>query len=369
MKLPQEVNCKLEEIRTDVWTIESLRKSTHQLILAREKTEENVLESVYNEECPEYTSEGLFSKEIKVKCCFCEKGHWADECQRYKTLEERKAMIKGRCFVCLGTDHLFRNCKNDKPCFYCRRRRHQHSSLCPEKFGKVKDESETNLLGSALSSYANQEVLMKIAKVEIKNPVSGRTDTATVLMDTGAKHSYITSEKAKRLGIEGNNSTTVKLNTFGTDEQSTIQTKEAAFMIKLRDGTYMHIQAKTCNTVTGTITKKKISMQKYSNICKDLIMADELPDRDRRTNVDILIGNDYYEDIIKAEKIDVDSGMYLVNSAFGWMFSGRTEGRNKEEECMLVAEEEHDFDRTFWELETVGISSVTKISEDAEVIQ
>ena len=102
-------------------------------------------------------------------------------------------------------------------------------------------------------------------------------------------------------------------------------------------------------------------MEKYGNICKDLIMADDLPDRDRYTNVDILIGSDYYEEFIKTERIEVDPGMYLVNSSLGWMFSGRTNGNSDDEEgCAMMVEEEDKIARTFWDIETVGIRSETR---------
>ena len=133
-KLPQQINRKLEENRTGEWTMSNLRKSIHKLILAREKTEDDPSQDVFKEDDVEYTAEGLFSKENKVKCVFCEKNHWSDECQRYKTIDERKAKIRGRCFNCLRTDHLFRRCGSEKPCFYCKRKKNHHSSLCPDKF-------------------------------------------------------------------------------------------------------------------------------------------------------------------------------------------------------------------------------------------
>ena len=81
-KLPREINRKLEETKTGEWNMDNLRKSTHRLILAREKTEEDPMDEAYKDDqrsCQEvqmeYTTEGLFNKETKVKCFFCQKGH------------------------------------------------------------------------------------------------------------------------------------------------------------------------------------------------------------------------------------------------------------------------------------------------------
>ena len=113
--------------------------------------------------------------------------------------------------------------------------------------------------------------------------------------------------------------------------------------MKTQDGNYITIQARICDTVTGTILRKQIPMEKFRRSCQDLTMADEPPDQDRRTTIDILIGSDFYEDVMKPEKIKVGSGMYLVNSSFGWMFSGRTsETCDEEEECVMVAEDNCD---------------------------
>ena len=56
-------------------------------------------------------------------------------------------------------------------------------------------------------------------------------------------------------------------------------------------------------------------------------MADDnLPNHASAFNIDILIGNDYYDDIIKSENIEVEQRLYLVNSTLGWIFSGRVKG-------------------------------------------
>ena len=87
-------------------------------------------------------------------------------------------------------------------------------------------------------------------------------------------------------------------------------------------------------------------------------MADELPDRERTIKIDILIGNDYYDDVINMEKIQIDDGLYLVNSTLGWMFSGRVPENEKgsEEYAMFVSEDKDDMEN-YWQLETIGIKS------------
>ena len=58
-----------------------------------------------------YTNELLLCKDTKVKCVYCGMSHWHDECQKFKTVQQRKSQIKGRCFICLSTQHFCRQCK------------------------------------------------------------------------------------------------------------------------------------------------------------------------------------------------------------------------------------------------------------------
>lgn len=51
-----------------------------------------------------------------------------------------------------------------------------------------------------------------------------------------------------------------------------------------------------------------------------MIMAD---DGSRRDQVDMLIGNDYCNSLISNEKIELQNGLFLIDSDFGWILSGQ----------------------------------------------
>ena len=78
-KFPREFNLKLEEIRDAEWTVAILRNKIHKLIVAREKSGES-LSFMQDDRNSMYSTEGLLSKDVKIKCVFCDKGHWSDEC-------------------------------------------------------------------------------------------------------------------------------------------------------------------------------------------------------------------------------------------------------------------------------------------------
>ena len=344
-KLPEEMNLKLEESRGEGdWTVKRLREVTSKLIFARERSEDKS-ESTSS---PEFFGETLLVKEVKAKCVYCDQSHWSDECQLYKTVEERRSRIKGRCYVCMSDRHQFSECKSEKSCFYCKEKSNHHSSLCPEKFsglaaakeeaefseelvsvGVVSEEVEFN--EEVVTVSVDSQTIMKTATVNIENGTTGRKGIAHVLLDTGAKRTYITLEKAKSLGLQCGPRKAAKFNTFGAIEPSEIYTSNTTFYIRQLDGSTKRINARVCKTITGALTKQNIDFDKYKQYWKDLPMADDLKQTKRTYNLDILLGNDYYDDVMMSEKIEVDKGLYLVKSSFGWMFSGRTHCREKDE--------------------------------------
>ena len=53
-------------------------------------------------------------------------------------------------------------------------------------------------------------------------------------------------------------------------------------------------------------------------------MADTIPSETETSTVELLIGNDYYLDIILSQIIEVQPGLDLIASKLGWIMTGRT---------------------------------------------
>jgi hypothetical protein len=89
-------------------------------------------------------------KDHSTLCRYCEKGHWSDECPKYRSIEERKRMLKNSCFNCLKFGHKSTECKRGKICAHCGDRNSHHRSLCPSEFK-----------ASNTSSHLSREVINK----------------------------------------------------------------------------------------------------------------------------------------------------------------------------------------------------------------
>ena len=72
------------------------------------------------------------SSENKVRICvYCKSGdHLASRCNSVTNVSTRKTILRkqGRCFVCLDTGHLMRNCQSKYTCNKCKKK--HHISLC-----------------------------------------------------------------------------------------------------------------------------------------------------------------------------------------------------------------------------------------------
>ncbi|KAH3796798.1 hypothetical protein DPMN_150369 [Dreissena polymorpha] len=149
-KLPPEVLLQLELLKgADIkWSVAKLGELLRQYITAREHTEKSLKdnkESVASKMYRENQRDAVYSKTnlypnkmesnrtsnkpakalaaapiVAKKCRFCARAHWSDECQKYKTTEERKACLKKSCFKCLKEGHLSHECMSiNKKCVHC----------------------------------------------------------------------------------------------------------------------------------------------------------------------------------------------------------------------------------------------------------
>jgi len=97
--------------------------------------------------------------------------------------------------------------------------------------------------------------------------------------------------------------------------------------IKLNNGKHLTVHANIVPAITGMIRRKPISLPQTNQIehlLKSLDLADTLPTACECSSVELLIGNDYYLDIVLPHRIEVQPGLYLLSSKLGWIIGGRT---------------------------------------------
>ncbi|KAH3747904.1 hypothetical protein DPMN_182339 [Dreissena polymorpha] len=119
-------------------------------------------------------------------------------------------------------------------------------------------------------------------------------------------------------------------------------------------------------------------------------MADNIPSECDYSSVELLIGNDYYLDILLSQKMQLQPGLYLLSSKLGWMLTGRTCEQESEQYIstfMLILTPGVDIGNTsalasvdsalprkpdlqdFWNLESIGVTDNPKITDDEIAMQ
>ena len=188
----------------------------------------------------------------------------------------------------------------------------------------------------------------------------------------------MTNQLAQKLNLSLENKEILSVSTFGAQKATDIHTYVVCFKVKLKDGTYMTISVNVLNQITGSIQRSPL-VQKDLEFLKAIPaerMADCLPDTLENTTIDLLIGSDYFWDIIGNDKVTLPSGMFLIPSKFGYIVSGKFPD-NKQCLCNLVhtlfvtaevGQVTHGLEN-LWRLETIGIKDPMVVETDEEALR
>ena len=138
-------------------------------------------------------------------------------------------------------------------------------------------------------------------------------------------NALMTSQLAQRLNLSLEHKEILSVFTFGAQKATDIHTHVVCFKVKLKDGTFMTISANVLSQITGSIQRSPL-VQKDLEFLESIPaekMADCLPDTLENTTIDLLIGSDYFWEIIGNDKVILPSGMFLIPSKFGYIVTGK----------------------------------------------
>ncbi len=314
-----------------------------------------------------------------LKCKFCKGKHFPTECTEFPDLQSRiwEAYNSYLCCHCLNKGHKNEDCYGkDKKCWYCEKSGH-HQALCPKEFGQNTGQSgreperqendtsperqrqeadkpvcnygcdETQYPFSALGNSSKagkpcmeylspwkKEVFFQTAWTIVRKPgfVAG-SQTTRMILDCASDRSYISTEMADKLGLEP--LSTEMLSIQKVHQQSKALNFESPIVeleIKLKDDTYMKIYASVINPVVGRFRRFPVDMKKWGSFfpqgtnLREKELSDALPVQREWCSADILIGGNYYEEIVLDKKTPIgDSGLFLRSSKLGEILTGAQE--------------------------------------------
>jgi hypothetical protein len=145
----------------------------------------------------------------------------------------------------------------------------------------------------------------------------------------------------------------------------------------LKNRQFTTITVNIVPTISGALHRrpvKALRKEQVKHILESVDLADTLPTDKESSSIEMLIGNDYYLDFILCQKLEIQPGLFLLGSKFGWILSGRTSDCNTHNEpCMLIFTQGGEIMNTsmlssidsvlstkpnledFWQLESIGI--------------
>jgi hypothetical protein len=230
------------------------------------------------------------------------------------------------------------------------------------------------------TSKEQREVLLQTAFTNVRSSNGSKEIKARILLDSGSQRSCITNSLKSKLNLTPVKTETLNLNTFG--EKRFTKQKCDQVEVSLKGGNGYHSISDSCFPLICSPLSTTIDISQYPHL-KDLELADcsVLDGHDTNSDIDILIGCDYYYDFISGEIACGDVGPVAVESEFGWLISGpKTCSKDFAGVSVtnLIIEKPYPFPnpeilvdsgshdkltnivQRFWETETIGVEGKAK---------
>ena len=336
--------------------------------------------------------------EQPVSCTFCKQSHPSASCGTVIDISARRNLLKqqGCCFVCLRRNHLARNCSPSKVCRICSGR--HHMSIC-ENANRGSGNSEIQSRGSSVvssdggerrsnenktsttvyvdsnSSILLQTAIAQVSRVHQLHPVVNMR----ILFDSGSQRSYISERAKAKLNLPPKRKEKLLIKTFGQENEQLKECDLVEFCVGgLSESSKVQMTALAVPLICSPLKDQAVqfAQQSYSHLA-DLELADH-PTEDCDSEVDVLIGNDFYWSFFTGDMKRGESGPVAMKKSLGWVLSGpmphapgsgsdvnlvtchtlrlNTSGCDnlnisRKDEDPLVEQV-----KKFWELESIGVS-------------
>ena len=160
-------------------------------------------------------------------------------------------------------------------------------------------------------------VLMQTAQAKLTNLNQSRCEQVRILLDSGSQRTYITESLAEQLQLRREKTEEIKVVTLRSETPKTVTTTQTKLSIQLNTGQHLDISANIVPFISGSIQREALNVCSSDNLVhlmRSLDMADTIPSQTESSSVELLIGSDYYLDIILSQKIEVQPGLYLLAS-------------------------------------------------------
>ena len=316
-------------------------------------------------------------------CIFCNESHDSRTCMR-KPLDQRRKITheKKLCFRCLNNGHRSAVCPNTPPvCEVCQKRHlsifhddqwaQNHSTSSVGGAAAVAPRAapppqNTTREASTNAANAGQRaaVTLQTAGATLQNPDTHTKLNVRVMFDTGSNSSYISSDAARKLGLQVLRKDQLNISTFSSESgplSKEVNVVKVDFLSPTGSGQtsaeILEIDSLNCDTaVTLDVDLQNRLKDLGIKLCDPMLV-----DPQASKSIDLLIGCDLYNRLVTAtsERRSVGENLIAQHTLFGWTLLGPVPAAStvNSASVMLVnnALLPPDFE-TLWALDHLGIT-------------
>lgn len=312
-----------------------------------------------------------------IYCIFCEsENHSTTNCFKH-SIEDKKKLIleQQRCYICVKRGHLASNCLSRyKNCKICNGRHNVaicHKNRSNQKSGDTRKEphKEQERGVSTLSVTSPQielgSVLLQTVKATAQNPEKiGKELGVRILLDGGAQATFIREEVAQKLELPIVGEQAVTVYNFANKTPSVEKRKVVRINIQSAVEPCKKVEIIAivlpylCEAIATTEFKEveKLMDKKGYKLCDPPSQA-----KLGETNVEILVGGDYYWEIVTGQIERFSKNLVCLETKFGWVIQGPITTPSLKINNSVVRVglvnlgKTSDMMKSLWELEALGI--------------
>ena len=151
---------------------------------------------------------------------------------------------------------------------------------------------------------SGERVVLQTAIVVVQSTDGSTKATARVLLNSASQRTFMTDKLARQLMLKVEHKELLSVSTFGAKQATKLDIYVVHFNVGLKDGSSMLMSADVLKQITGNIQRSPLLAkdQDFVQLIPKSKMADFILHSPETTTVDLLVGSDYFWEIVVGVK-------------------------------------------------------------------
>ena len=323
-RIPDELRILISrKFGNEVWTLDNMLGYFNEELKAKERCATFQKSDDVRDKRPSFdsfTAANLYVQgetDFDRKCVYCRNSHSPSKCRIVTNIQSRISILRkyAKCFLCLKSGHRVNQCQSKYVCVKCGER--HHISICKGKEREYTKES----FSQHTSSTCN--ILLQTAKAKVGSLVNEKVILARILFDSGSQRSYITNKLRLKLELPSLRKEKLVIKTFGNNDSSLKELDVVQFKIYSKFvSSFIYVEALSVPVICSPLKNQNINAphKRYQHL-EGLTLADH-GYGDVDTDVNILIGVDFYYSFLSGKIVRGEEGPVALESSLGWILAG-----------------------------------------------